>query len=190
MKLKTGYRYYRRDGSITPRVETEDLCWFDVESGFVFAIDGDGKVLPYRDDPCDLVEVVIERPDAKPPMPEADYRRFALLQGSGAFAKSEQFTRDEYLAFVRETFDSMLELIEKKNRDYCGPGDDPFANFRRSKAVNVEPINGLAVRFLDKVGRIESFLQAGKLENESFEDAWLDVIGYACLALGMLRERK
>lgn len=98
-------------------------------------------------------------------------------------------TKAEYHAFVQETFAGMAALIKKKNTDYCGKTDDPFANFRRAEAVGVDPLQGLAVRFLDKVARIESFFQSGKLENESFEDAWLDVIGYACLALGMLKEK-
>jgi hypothetical protein len=84
----------------------------------------------------------------------------------------------------------MLALIKRKNADYCGTIDDPFANFRRAEQVGVDPLQGLAVRFLDKVARIESFFQSGKLENESFEDAWLDIIGYSCLALGMLKEKK
>lgn len=99
-------------------------------------------------------------------------------------------TKAEYYAFVEKTFADMLALIKRKNADYCGTIDDPFANFRRAEQVGVDPIQGIAVRFLDKVARIESFFQSGKLENESFEDAWLDVIGYACLALGMLKERK
>ena len=99
-------------------------------------------------------------------------------------------TKEQYYKFVEQTFAEMLALIKLKNTDYTGTGNDPFANFRRASAVGVDPINGLAVRFLDKVARIESFLQAGKLENESFEDAWLDVIGYACLALGMLKEKQ
>jgi len=116
-------------------------------------------------------------------------KEFAHKQISANEVVVENMTKAEYQEFVRETFDNMLALIKRKNADYTGPGDDPFANFRRASAVGVNPINGLAVRFLDKVARIESFLQAGKLENESFEDAWLDVIGYACLALGMIKER-
>lgn len=103
--------------------------------------------------------------------------------------RAKTITKAEYYAFVEQTFARMLVLIKRKNADYCGTTDDPFANFRRAEQVKVDPINGLAVRFLDKVARIESFFQAGKLENESFEDAWLDVIGYACLALGMLNEK-
>ena len=189
MKLETGKWYCRRNGSVTQRVDSRAVAgdiWYDPETDYIYKIGGNGKVFEDRESPWDLVKGYTEDPE---PMPKVDYDRFAQMQGAGAFAKPKQMTRAEYLAFVRQTFDDMLKLIEKKNLDYCGPTDDPFANFRRSTAVNVEPVNGLAVRFLDKVGRIESFLQAGKLENESFEDAWLDVIGYACLALGMLKEK-
>jgi hypothetical protein len=118
-----------------------------------------------------------------------DYTEFAKLQML-PLKTSETMTKEEYYKFVEKTFADMLELIKRKNKDYCGVVDDPFANFRRASQVSVDPLNGLAVRFLDKVARIESFFQSGKLENESFEDAWLDCIGYSCLALGMLKERR
>jgi hypothetical protein len=123
------------------------------------------------------------------PTPEQTPSHFAHKQISGNGVQMENMTKAQYAKFVEGTFSEMLALIKRKNADYTGSGDDPFANFRRATQVGVHPISGLAVRFLDKVARIESFLQAGKLENESFEDAWLDVIGYACLALGMLKER-
>ena len=46
------------------------------------------------------------------------------------------------------------------------------------------------MRLLDKVGRIKSFVKHGKLENEGIEDAYLDLIGYSLLALGILDEQK
>jgi phosphomannomutase len=126
----------------------------------------------------------------KQPMDSVAYKDLATKQVFLAKpATAATMTKEEYYKFVEGTFDNMLALIKRKNKDYSGPGTDPFANFRRSMEVGVDPINGIAVRFLDKVARIESFFKAGKLENESFEDAWLDVIGYACLALGMLHER-
>lgn len=134
------------------------------------------------------MEFEVFSPEVGEPLPSTP-KEFAHMQIAANHMILENMTKAQYQEFVRETFDNMLALIKRKNADYTGPGDDPFANFRRATAVGVNPINGLAVRFLDKVARIESFLQAGKLENESFEDAWLDVIGYACLALGMIKER-
>jgi hypothetical protein len=102
----------------------------------------------------------------------------------------DKMTKAEYYAFVERTFQNMLDLIKRKNADYSGPGSDPFANFRRAEAVGVDPIKGLSVRLLDKVGRIESYMQSGELKNEGIEDAFLDLIGYSCLALGMMKERE
>ena len=42
----------------------------------------------------------------------------------------------------------------------------------------------------DKMQRIEAYLKSGKLEvpGEGVDDAFRDLIGYSCLALGMLKE--
>ena len=135
-------------------------------------------------------------PNPMDPQAYADFagkQVWCIDEKSGAIEPirvSEKTSKDEYYKFVEKTFADMLALIKRKNADYSGTADDPFANFRRANAVGVDPIQGIAVRFLDKVARIESFFQSGKLENESFEDARLDVIGYACLALGMLNEKR
>lgn len=98
--------------------------------------------------------------------------------------------KKEYVEFVRKTFDDMHALIQRKNTDYSGKGDDPFANFRKASLVGVDPIAGVVVRLLDKVSRVESFFQNGNLQNEALEDAFLDLIGYSCIALGMLKEQQ
>jgi hypothetical protein len=78
-----------------------------------------------------------------------------------------------------------------KNRDYRGAGDDPFANFRGSEFLGVDPILGILMRCMDKFQRIRSFANTGTLavKSESFEDAVVDVINYMVLAAGMAQER-
>ena len=100
-------------------------------------------------------------------------------------------TKKQYRKFVEGLFDQMKSLIEAKNSDYS-PGDDPFANFRISEDIGVDPLKGLFLRIQDKMQRFKAWASAGKLEveGEGLEDVFMDLIGYACLAMGMLRERK
>ena len=99
--------------------------------------------------------------------------------------------KKEYQALVDDLFDSMSELIHKKNSDYSN-GYDPFANFRISETVGVDPLVGLFIRMEDKNQRIRAFLTRGdlKVENEGVKDAFMDLIGYSCLAIGMITERE
>jgi hypothetical protein len=99
--------------------------------------------------------------------------------------------KTQYAKFVDNLLSDMQALIRDKNADYSH-GDDPFANFRSASLYGVEPLTGLCVRMQDKVARIQAFCQRGKLSvlNEGVEDAFKDLIGYSCLALGMLKEFK
>lgn len=126
--------------------------------------------------------------DLPPEIP--DYQKLAQQQLSAAIQHVQQMSKAEYLAFVRETLDGLQELIRRKNTDYTAGVDDPFANFRASEDWGVDPYLGLCVRFGDKVQRLKSFAKSGKLLTDSLEDAWLDTIGYACIALGMLKEKR
>jgi hypothetical protein len=98
-------------------------------------------------------------------------------------------TSTSYIEFVEETLLGMVALIKKKNSDYTG-GLGPFANFEESLDFGVDPLTGLCLRMQDKWQRVKSFINQGKLENEGIEDAFKDIIGYSCLALGMLEDKK
>lgn len=99
--------------------------------------------------------------------------------------------KKEYNKFVGDLFRSMEALINKKNTDYS-PGEDPFANFRLSEEIGVDPIKGLYLRIQDKMQRFKAWAIAGELAvtNEGLEDVFRDFIGYSCLGLGMLKERE
>jgi hypothetical protein len=89
-------------------------------------------------------------------------------------------------------FMSVLEELKathlKKSQDYGDPSD-PLANIRSgADVVGIEPWRGCLVRVADKMQRIKSFCREGKLANEGFEDALLDLASYAVIALIMFRE--
>lgn len=81
----------------------------------------------------------------------------------------------------------MGELHSKKSADY-GQAQDPFANVRAAREFGIPPWLGAVLRMNDKVTRIKSFAQKGKLENESLEDSLLDIAVYSMIALILYRE--
>ncbi len=97
-------------------------------------------------------------------------------------------TNEEYIDFVQKEMQSILDIIERKNKDYTA-GRGPFYNFDCSTAFGVDPLIGLMIRMGDKSRRLEAFASVGNLECESIEDAFRDLIGYSMLGLGMIKER-
>lgn len=75
----------------------------------------------------------------------------------------------------------MGALHDRKQADY-GRGQDPLANVRASAEFGVPPWVGAVLRANDKVHRIKSMIQNGRLENESVEDSLMDVAVYMLLA--------
>lgn len=84
------------------------------------------------------------------------------------------------------------ELMVSKNHDYRSGGGDPFSNFRGSAAFGIDPIKGIVLRMQDKMCRISTFADKGTLlvAGESAEDSIRDIINYAVLMGGMIRERQ
>ena len=78
-----------------------------------------------------------------------------------------------------------LELMKKKNHDYAGnSGKTPFANFERCEAMGICSTEaGFLVRMTDKLSRLSTFADAGKLQvdNEGYNDAIVDIINYCVL---------
>ena len=102
---------------------------------------------------------------------------------------------DELLEFHAELTTKAREIMRAKNHDYANPEltGDPFANFKRSEVMGIcSAEQGFLVRITDKICRLTTFAQAGKLEvkNEGAEDAILDVINYMIILAGYLRSKE
>ncbi len=82
------------------------------------------------------------------------------------------------------------ELMTRKNADY-GANTDPFANFRMSALLHIQPEFGILLRMQDKMARLVSFIEKGQLavKEESWSDAIIDIINYSVLLCGLLREK-
>jgi hypothetical protein len=94
-------------------------------------------------------------------------------------------TREELLKIHEDLTTKARNLMRKKNADYAGnDGREPFANFTRVEAMGIcTTEQGFLVRMTDKMSRLSSFVESGKLavENESFEDTLVDIVNYSVL---------
>ena len=102
--------------------------------------------------------------------------------------------REELFKHHAKLCKTALEIMEKKNHDYAGKGgENPFANFTRTEAMGVASTEaGFLVRIVDKVSRLSTFASSGelKVDNESYEDAILDIINYCILFHGYVSTKK
>lgn len=101
--------------------------------------------------------------------------------------------RKEYFEFHKSCTEKMTEITRRKNLDYAGPGNDPFANFSRVEALGIcSTEQGFLTRMTDKLSRLSSFAQSGELhvKDESAEDTLLDLANYCILMAGYLRSKK
>ncbi len=83
--------------------------------------------------------------------------------------------------------DEMAVLHAKKSHDY-GAAENPLANVMSAIDFGIPNWVGVAMRMNDKVIRVKNMARTGKLENESIDDAFIDVACYAILALLAYRE--
>ncbi len=102
-------------------------------------------------------------------------------------------TRDELLKFHEQLCNEGRDLMNLRNRDYAGNhGTEPFANFTRCEAMGIcDTEQGFMVRITDKMSRLSSFLDSGKMhvEDESFKDTVIDVINYMVLLAAYTKEK-
>ena len=103
-------------------------------------------------------------------------------------------TRDELLRYHSEICKSAQELMALKNRDYAGQeGNEPFANFTRVESMGIcSTEQGFMTRVTDKMSRLSSFLNSGKMhvEDESFRDTIVDVINYMVLLSAYIQDKE
>jgi len=102
-------------------------------------------------------------------------------------------TRDELLRYHNDICKEAQELMSLKNKDYAGNGGlTPFANFTRVEAMGVcSTEQGFLVRLTDKMSRLSSFVESGKMNvaDESFRDTIVDVINYMVLLSAYIQDK-
>jgi hypothetical protein len=101
-------------------------------------------------------------------------------------------TRDDLFKMHETMCESALVMMKKKNADYAGVGNDPFANFRRAEALGVcSTEQAFLVRMTDKMSRLASFASRGELsvEDETVYDTLEDLINYSVLLAAYLHSK-
>jgi hypothetical protein len=104
-------------------------------------------------------------------------------KSSTAFS-SRHPTSQRFLDLLEE----MRLLHQSKSADY-GSETDPLANIRQgAEFVNIEPWRGCMVRIADKIQRLRTYCQTGRLVHEGVRDTLLDLSAYSLLAIVLFDE--
>lgn len=99
---------------------------------------------------------------------------------------------EDLLKLHKETCSKALATMRVKNHDYTSGSNDPFANFRGSLFIGIEPELGILMRCMDKFKRIQTFVEKKelKVKDESVMDAIEDTINYMILLKGIIKEKQ
>jgi len=65
----------------------------------------------------------------------------------------------ELLKLHKSTCQSAFETMKVKNHDYTSGSNDPFANFRGSLFIGIQPELVILMRCMDKFKRIQTFVE-------------------------------
>jgi len=100
--------------------------------------------------------------------------------------------KEEYLRFHEAVCNQLITITAKKNADYTGSNDNPFANFTSVENGICSTEQGFLVRMNDKFERIKSFVSQGDLQvkEESVSDTLMDLANYCILMMGYLNQKK
>jgi hypothetical protein len=102
-------------------------------------------------------------------------------------------TNKEFLDFQKDFFAKIMVTCEDKNKDYTSGSGDAFHNFTLVEKLGIgTALQCLLIRMSDKYARLVTFMNTGKLSvaNESATDALMDIVGYASIAAGLLKDQE
>jgi len=91
-------------------------------------------------------------------------------------------TPNPLITSMVDTFDYCIQTAIRKNNDYGGSNNDPFANFRNSTIAGVTVQKGILVRLMDKMTRISTLLdKEAMVKDETIFDSIDDAINYLAI---------
>jgi len=99
--------------------------------------------------------------------------------------------KSEYFDFAQSFFNDCVEISRRKNHDYTGKNDNPFANFESVEVLGISTEHGFLTRMMDKMKRIASFVEQGelKVKDESVTDTLRDLANYSCLLAAYIKSK-
>lgn len=96
--------------------------------------------------------------------------------------EEHELQQNPLLSDMAKTFGGCLETAVRKNHDYGGSNNDPFANFRNSTIAGVTVERGILVRLMDKMSRISTLLdKEAQVKDEAVNDTIDDAINYLAI---------
>lgn len=93
------------------------------------------------------------------------------------------------LSRFHELLKQIGDLHDKKQADY-GTSEDLYANIRASEEWGIEPWVAALFSISEKMRRLRSLVNNGRLQNESADDSMRDIAIYALIALLLYEEKQ
>ena len=92
---------------------------------------------------------------------------------------------------MEKTFEACYATAVRKNHDYGGTNNDPYANFRNSTIAGVSVERGILVRLMDKMSRISTLLEKEAMViDEAVDDTIDDAINYLAILKSYRKQNK
>lgn len=109
----------------------------------------------------------------------------------GVATEELPFNGNPLLADMVSTFEDCLNTAVRKNHDYGGSNNDPYANFRNSTIAGVTVERGILVRLMDKMSRISTLLDKDAMvKDEAVDDTIDDAINYLAILKSYRKNNK
>lgn len=116
---------------------------------------------------------------------------FEPTQGMLKTLHSESTPQNPLLEDMEITFSACLATARRKNHDYGGSNNDPYANFRNSTIAGVPVERGILVRLMDKMSRISTLLdKEAQVKDEAVDDTIDDAINYLAILKSYRKRNK
>jgi uncharacterized protein YnzC (UPF0291/DUF896 family) len=101
--------------------------------------------------------------------------------------------KQEFFNYHKQFCEDIRDISQKKNADYTGSNPCPFANFTAVERNGIATTEqGFLTRMMDKIQRINSYAQQGKLEvvDEKVEDTLMDLANYCILFSAYIKSKQ
>lgn len=122
-------------------------------------------------------------------MREASEKMYAKC--TGETQPTQKGIENPLLQDMADTFSACFETAQRKNHDYGGSNNDPFANFRNSTIAGVSVERGILVRLMDKMSRISTLLdKEAMVKDEAVDDTIDDAINYLAILKSYRKQNK
>jgi hypothetical protein len=109
----------------------------------------------------------------------------------GETQPTREVSMNPLLQDMADTFTACFETATRKNHDYGGSNNDPFANFRNSTIAGVSVERGILVRLMDKMSRISTLLdKEAMVKDEAVDDTIDDAINYLAILKSYRKQNK